>query len=1085
MDLSKLYRDIVETSPDGIWVIDLQGRTVYANSTLAELLGRDTTELADLTVFDALDDVGRVQFADHLQELQRGRIHEAEVECLWVRRDGSRLWVLLRESPLYDGEGHLSGYLHRVTDYSDRRRLFEELSASRALLAEAQRIAKVGSYDWDVVEDRIETSDELHAMYGIPREDFAGDLAAFLDLVDESDRAAVLDAVASALAGTDVLDITIRVRRGDGTAMWVRSRGELVRDEEGRPRCLHGTQQDVTDGKEAEDALQDMAAQNALMQAVATAANEAETLIQVLEVARGLLLHHDDWVRGRAFLPEGERSGHLAVLQLDREEREADETRPEVLSYELGLAAEAHRRCEQVWDQDTHPDAPSIAFPVRLGDEVVAVIVITMRTPVERHAMTRGMVDQVAVQLARVAERERAARELAAARDAAMEGSRQKSEFLATMSHEIRTPLNGVIGLNDLLLRTELDAHQRRLASGAKVASRALLTVVNDILDFSKIEAGRLELEAVDFEVRKVFDQVANVLAESARSKGLELLVSCHPDVPELLNGDPTRLAQVLTNLGSNAVKFTAEGEVCIRASSVPHRDGTLLRVEVSDTGIGVDAGQRDRIFDAFSQADASTTRQYGGTGLGLAISREIVSALGGEIAVQSGPGRGATFWFTARFTPAGGSQTPDPQPREARLEGRRVLVVDDNAHNRLIITEHLDRWRMRSDAVTGALEAVERMRAAVQVGDPYAVVLLDMAMPRHDGLDLARMVAADPRIDGVPLVMLTSTPEIDRSLLAEAGIVACLTKPVLAGEVRDVLMEVLAGEPVGSRTPAAPGTVAARGRPLEERARLLVVEDNPVNQLVALGILETLGYEADTADDGVEALERLGAGCYAAVLMDVQMPRLDGYATTRALRESESEAGGRRTPVVAMTAAAVEGERDRCLAAGMDDFLTKPIDPEALGSALRRWVDRSTGTGPTDPHQVAGTAQSALDRDRLDMLRELDPSHTTYLDNAIGNFVARVPEAVDALRTAISARDHAALTQAAHRTKGSALNLGLSSVGHLAHELEMLGDSGSTAGAPALLAELEEALAQAVAAIRSYQRSYSGEPGPAGCPAH
>ncbi|HSE55894.1 MAG TPA: response regulator, partial [Nocardioidaceae bacterium] len=581
--------------------------------------------------------------------------------------------------------------------------------------------------------------------------------------------------------------------------------------------------------------------------------------------------------------------------------------------------------------------------------------------------------------------------------------------------------------------------------------------------------------ENVDFEVRPVFDQVASVLAESARSKGLELIVSCHPDVPEFLNGDPTRLAQVLTNLGSNAVKFTDEGEVFIRATAEDGPDeATLLRVEVADTGVGVDPDKREHIFDPFSQADASTTRQYGGTGLGLAIAEEIVAALDGEIGLDSTVGEGATFWFTARLGSAGRRTTDSGivQQRDA-LAGRRVLVVDDNANNRLILSEHLSRWDVRSTTAPGALRGLELMQQAAAVGDRFDAVLLDMAMPEHDGMHLAAMVRADEHLAATPLIMLTSSAEPAAEELREAGIVECLTKPVLAGDVLHALLRALDGEAPAPRR--ACSTTRERRDPVPDTDRplILVVEDNPVNQLVALGILETLGYAADTADDGFEAVDAWKRGSYAAVLMDVQMPRMDGYAATRAIRDLEGE--GERTPVLAMTAAAVEGEREKCLAAGMDDFLTKPVNPEALGAMLRRWL-----TGEGDGHNVVPEQKTrkagVLDLDRLDMLRDLDPDSTSYLDKAIGNFVARAPESVHAIRAATSTHDHEALTYAAHRLKGSALNLGLPAVGHLAHELELLGDTGITGETGALVEDLEEALSKAVSEVLGYQRCYHGD---------
>ena len=1072
MELRTLYRDIVETSPDGIWVIDPEGRTVYANSRIAELLGRTPEEVLALSVVDVLDEDGRAQFTEHLADLRDGNLHREDVECLWMRADGETVWVLLRESRLYDADGNIAGFLHRVTDYSERRRLFQELT-------EAQRIAKVGSYEWDVVNDVIVASDELHAMYGVSREEFGATYDAFIELVHPADRDIVHAAVRDALGGTDSFDFEVRVRRGDGTSLWIRGRGELFRDAAGDPLRVRGTHQDVSDAKAAQAALEDLVAQNTLLQAIASAANEAATLDEVLVVGQSLLLRHDDWVRARGYLPSAESPDGVTPLYLGPEEEGADAQDVDTVAFERGLAARCLQERGQVWEEETRPDRPSIAFPVMDGEEVVAISVITEAGPFERHDMIRMMIDQVAVQLGRVAERDRAARELAAARDAAMAASQQKSEFLATMSHEIRTPLNGVIGLNDLLLRTDLDAHQQRLASGAQIASRALLTVVNDILDFSKIEAGRLEIESVVFEVRPVFDQVASLLGESARAKDLELMVSCDPRVPDFLTGDPTRLAQVLTNLGSNAVKFTDAGEVSIRANVDSMSEGdVVLRVEVADTGIGVHPEQRDRIFNPFSQADASTTRQYGGTGLGLAIASEIVAAMDGRIDVTTTPGEGATFWFTARLGEAAGPPTAaDELHGHPALVGRRVLVVDDNFNNRLILSEHLHRWDVRSSEATGAEPALEVMRVAARRGEPFDAVLLDMAMPERDGLELASMIRQEEALAETPLIMLTSTSEVPRESLAGAGIDACLTKPVLAGDVLDAMLRVLVGEEVTSQAAGRrAGEQRAGARPSGERPRLLVVEDNPVNQLVALGILETLGYSAHTAEDGLEALAAWRGNSYVAILMDVQMPRMDGYDTTRVIREEEPE--GTHIPVLAMTAAAVAGEREKCLAVGMDDFLTKPVSPDSLGAMLHRWLDAEENPGPTPVPEGTGLPGSelgsrSLDTERLDMLRDLDPGNTTYLDTAIANFVGRAVESVDAVSGAVAAEDHEALIFSAHRLKGSALNLGLTDVGHWAYELELLGDAGATVGAPALLENLAKSLVEGVDQLQAYQRSY------------
>ncbi|WP_296604833.1 response regulator [Nocardioides sp.] len=1070
-----LYRNVVETSPGGIWVFDLDGRTVYANPALRALFGVGDDEVMGLTVFDSLDEVGKEQFAAHLEDLRAGRVNDHDVECRFVRRDGSSLWVMVTESLLHDTDGSVL-VLHRLADCSDRKQALEDLTTSRRRLAEAQRIARIGSWEWNVRTGEVWGSEELCALYGLDPDAFPATYDDFLGIVHADDRASVDDAVRGALDTPSDFVFVARVQTAEGAWVWTRGRGVSLAGNGGEVVSMYGTHQDITETKQAEIALEDQVRQNALMQAVATAANEAATLEEVLVQARHLVLLHDDWVRGRAFVLDEQRTAVVPLYVTD-EDRDADLAEAATLAKELELANRAYRERRSVWDEERL----TIAFTVAYADEVVAVLTITSAPPLYRFDMIESMAEQVAVQLGRVAERERGQRELADARDAAEAASRQKSEFLATMSHEIRTPLNGVIGLNDLLLRTALDPDQLRLASGVQVASRALLSVINDILDFSKIEAGKLELERLDFEIRDVFDQVASLLGEAARAKGLELIVSCHPDVPEVLAGDPIRLAQVVTNLGSNAVKFTERGEVFIRATATPGPTGrTVLHVSVADTGVGVPEKDVDALFDAFTQADASTTRRFGGTGLGLAISREIVQALGGEIGLHPNPGGGSVFWFTAEFdAPGGPAHDADDDYARTWLGGRHVLVVDDNEHNRLILEEQLGWWGMRAASSASADEAERTLAEADAAGDPFEAVLLDMAMPERDGLDLARALRADPSYDG-RTIMLTSGTSPSAWDLRVAGIVDCLTKPLLGAELRAALLRHLAEvdprpEPPAHATPQVTGPAR----------RVLVVEDNVVNQLVAAGLLEALGYRTRIADDGAAALTALAEEPFDAVLMDVQMPLMDGYAATRAIRAGEA-GSGRRLPIIAMTAAAVEGERERCLAAGMDDFLTKPVDAAALALVLDQWVGTTSGPAPRSVRIVNEDDQTppapavpdrtldGLTLDRLDELRDLDPGNTAYLDRAIGNFVANTPETLERIREALAAGDAATLKQVSHKLAGGALNLGVTPAGRTAQQIELVADTGSTEGAAELVDRLGQELELGRAALLAYQARYS-----------
>ncbi len=546
-----------------------------------------------------------------------------------------------------------------------------------------------------------------------------------------------------------------------------------------------------------------------------------------------------------------------------------------------------------------------------------------------------GMLILIAVTFIRMARllntQTRARQQLRLARDAALEASRAKSTFLATMSHEIRTPMNGVIGLNDLLLTTELEPLQRQYAEGVRGAGHALLGVINQILDFSKIESGHLDLEVIDFDLVALVESVAEIVSEPARTKDLELLAYCSPDLPPALRGDPARIRQVLFNLAGNAVKFTAKGEVVVRVWLAERdADKLVVRFEVSDTGIGVAGADANRIFDTFSQADSSTTRRYGGTGLGLAISRQLVAAMGGEIGVESEPGKGSTFWFTVPLTHAKDPDVVTAPRSPATLAGLRVLVVDDNATNRTILHDQLAHWGVAVDVVDGALAGLGQLSTAAAEGTPYDLAVLDLCMPDMDGLGLALQISATPGIAGTRLVLMTSGPEISRAEAEAADIATALTKPVLMSRLRSTLEQVVATDPTGVPS-VEPATTGATGQ------RVLVVDDNEVNQLVAAGILRHLGFAVEIADDGAKGVAAAIASPFHAILMDVQMPELDGYAATAEIRRLEGDL--RHTPIIAMTATASAEERARCLAAGMDDYLTKPMRRADVATILSTWV--------------------------------------------------------------------------------------------------------------------------------------------------
>jgi two-component system, sensor histidine kinase and response regulator len=935
----------------------------------------------------------------------------------------------------------LSARLRHLSAGANATRALEEqtkrLQDAERRLERASRSSLEGHWELCYETNTRWHSSSFQALLGYAPVETIDDFEAAGAHTHPDDLARVMRAFERHLEAGEPLDSTVRLRTADGSYRWFRTRGGVERDAAGKRLRISGSAQDVHDQKLAEDQLREVQAR----------------FERAVEGTQDGLWEVDlSGPRGRFWL-----SPRLH----------------ELLGFKVGDLTDD----QQVLRARIHPDDRAIsdaAVEQQLAEGVPIDIEVRMRTAsgVWRWYRLRGRpgydalgrVIRTSGSMQDVTEARAAREALVRASEAAQTASRAKSAFLATMSHEIRTPMNGIIGMTALLLDSVLGRVQREYAEAIHTSANSLLAIINDILDFSKIEAGKLEIESLEMDLWGQVEEVGSMLALQAAMKGLELIIDVAPDVPQTVLGDPQRIRQCLVNLAGNAIKFTSAGEIVIAVRRAGERGGTAqVRFEVRDTGIGIAPEARADLFKPFTQADSSTTRRYGGTGLGLSIVKHLTELMGGEVGLESEVGKGSTFWLTLplnRTEPSGRSQrlTLDARPC-------RVLIVDDNSTSRRVLAGHLAGGPYEVASAASAAEALERLGAAVSEQRPFEVVLIDYQMPEMDGAMLGERIAGDPRLAGSRLILLTSLDRRDdHSRFASMGFTAYLTKPVRPRELRDCLAHMFAhdAEEWSARThplvtrgmliAAGPGASPCGGR-------VLVVEDNPVNQKVAQKFLERFGCTVRVVGDGKEAVEITARERFDLILMDMQMPVMDGIEATRAIRVAESS--GSRTPIVALTANVLAGQYQSCLDAGMDDVLAKPLEAARLREVLERFVlNTPAGAAAAAPLRDSGPslASAPLDIARLARLAGED---TAFMRELLATFRASAAGSLGEMQRALPALDRDRLRRSAHKLRGASENIGAGRLSDLAALVESEAAAAPVERLARLVASLSAELAE------------------------
>ena len=1044
------YRDIFNNAAEGIFRTTPDGRYSSVNPALAKMFGYESPE----DMVSSITDIGIKEYANPMigsnvirQLTERDVIKDFKVQVR--RKDGTLFWTLLNALAIKDSDGKLiciEGTNQDITEYMRADRELRKL-----MRAIEQSPASIVITDKEGIIEYV--NPKFEEVTGYPREEALGKNPRLL----KSDKMSpeVYQKLWQTITAGNTWTGELYNRKKSGELYWEHASISPVMDVSGTITNYLGVKEDITDRKRSEELLR--LSEERYRQLVEDASDliyetDASGYFLFINPAAAKLFGYtlDEFIGKHylEFLPPEYHNEHSRLLG-----RQFVKKIP-LNYYETPVVTREGRR---LWFWQ----GVSLIFngETVTGFRVVARDITEKKQAEEELFQSKKKLEETNLLLEQT---NMQCIELAVQAELA---STAKGEFLANMSHEIRTPMNGVIGMTGLLLDTELTSEQRKYAQVVRSSGEALLSIINEILDFSKIEAHKMVLEKLDFDLRMVMEDTAELLAIRAEEKGLEICCLVDPDVPSWLRGDPGRLRQVLINLSGNAVKFTSEGEISIRAmleSQDEHM--ATVRFTVTDKGVGIPKDRIGQLFSPFAQADSSTTRKYGGTGLGLAISKQLAELMGGRIGVESEEGKGSTFWFTSVFEKQPEGSAP-PATHFTDLSGVKVLVVDSHETNLLLMRTLLKSWGLRYDEAADGEEALSKLRAAAHGSDPYAVVVLDPVMPGMNGEELGRRIKEAPDVSGTLLIMMTSLGQRgDAARLEQIGFSGYLSKPIRQSQFHECL-ELVLGRKVNKAEGSAEGLVTRHTitEAQKARIRILLADDNQTNQAVALSILKKIGYRADTVANGKEAVKALQGIPYDLVLMDCQMPEMDGYEASRRIRNPETGVINKDVPIIAMTANAMEGDREKCLNAGMNDYLAKPVQPRELSDMLIKWLGKNhleKETGEVHTTKVQGETPDGNGQSDIfnaeDLLKRLMGDEELARPIVVG-FLNDIHKQILALKDYLAHGDVPSVQRQAHTIKGAAANVSCNNLRDAALEMEKAGKGGDLERAAVLMPRIEE----------------------------